>query len=41
MTDHNDHATLIRLNKDHPEGVDENVDKTIVFTENMEDVISH
>ncbi len=40
MTYHNENATLIRLNKDHPEGVAENEDKTIAFTEPMEDVIS-
>ena len=38
-TYHNEKATLIRLNKDHPEGIKENEDKTIAFTENMQEVI--
>lgn len=35
----NENATLIRLNKDNPDGYEENVDKTIAFTENMQEVI--
>lgn len=38
-TYHNENATLIRLNKDHPEGIEENDDKTIAFTENMQEVV--
>ena len=38
-TYHNENATLIRLNKDHPEGIEENEDKTIAFTENMQEVV--
>lgn len=40
MTYQNENATLIRLNKDHPEGLEETKDKTIAFTENMQDVVS-
>lgn len=40
MTYHNKNATLIRLNKDHPEGLEENIDKTIAFTEEMQAVVS-
>jgi NAD-dependent SIR2 family protein deacetylase len=39
MTYHNVDATLIRLNKDHPEGIEENEDKTISFTEDMQEVV--
>ncbi len=38
-TYHNENATLIRLNKDNPDGYEENADKTIAFTENMQEVI--
>lgn len=38
-TYHNKNATLIRFNKDNPDGVEENKDKTIAFTENMLKVI--
>ncbi|MFF2449048.1 Sir2 family NAD-dependent protein deacetylase [Neobacillus sp. NPDC058068] len=40
MTHHNKNATLIRFNKEHPEGAKENRDKTIAFTEDMQDVVS-
>jgi hypothetical protein len=40
MTYHNDNATLIRLNKDEPEGFEETEDKTIAFTEDMQNVVS-
>ncbi|MFT4415419.1 Sir2 family NAD-dependent protein deacetylase [Fredinandcohnia humi] len=40
MTYHNENATLIRLNKEHPEGAKENKDKTIEFTEDMQDIFS-
>jgi NAD-dependent SIR2 family protein deacetylase len=40
MTYHNKNATLIRLNKDRPEGLEENIDKTIAFTEEMQAVVS-
>lgn len=40
MTYHNENATLIRLNKEHPEGAKENKDKTIAFTEEMQEVVS-
>ena len=39
MTYHNENATLIRLNKDNPEGIKENEDKTIAFTEDMQEVV--
>ncbi|MBM7651223.1 Sir2 family NAD-dependent protein deacetylase [Neobacillus cucumis] len=40
MTYHNKNATLIRLNKENPEGAKENIDKTIAFTEDMQEVVS-
>ncbi|MCM3651379.1 Sir2 silent information regulator family NAD-dependent deacetylase [Metabacillus litoralis] len=40
MTYYNKNARLIRLNKDHPEGLEENIDKTIAFTEEMQAVVS-
>lgn len=39
MTNKNEKAVLIRLNKDYPEGPVENKSKTIAFTENMTEVI--
>ncbi|MEI5907442.1 Sir2 family NAD-dependent protein deacetylase [Bacillus spongiae] len=39
MTYHNEKAMLIRLNREHPEGAKENRNKTIAFTENMQDVV--
>jgi NAD-dependent SIR2 family protein deacetylase len=39
MTCHNENAILIRLNRDHLEGVQENQDKTIGFTEDMQKVM--
>lgn len=40
MTYQNEGATLIRLNKDYPEGARENEAKTIAFTEDMQEVVS-
>lgn len=40
MTYQNPNATLIRLNKDYPDGVSENKFKTIAFDEDMMEVIS-
>jgi NAD-dependent SIR2 family protein deacetylase len=40
MAYHNKKATLIRLNKDEPEGFEETADQTITFTENMQGVVS-
>ncbi|RCW63145.1 Sir2 silent information regulator family NAD-dependent deacetylase [Saliterribacillus persicus] len=40
MTYHNERATLIRLNKDHPECFEENRGKTISFTEDMQQVVT-
>lgn len=40
MTHKNSDATLVRLNKDYPDGPKENIDKTISFTEDMAEVIS-
>lgn len=40
MTYVNPDATIIRLNKDYPDGADENKDKTIAFDEDMMEVIS-
>lgn len=39
MTNKNDKALLVRLNKDYPEGPVENRNKTISFTEDMTEVI--
>lgn len=39
MTNKNDKAVLIRLNKDYPQGPIENKSKTISFTEDMTEVI--
>jgi hypothetical protein len=39
MTNKNDKAVLIRLNKDYPQGPIENKSKTISFTEDMMEVI--
>lgn len=36
----NEQAILIRLNRDHPEGVEENVEHTIAFQEDMQQVIT-
>ena len=40
MTYVNPDATIIRLNKDYPDGANENKDKTIAFDEDMMEVIS-
>jgi len=40
MTYQNEYATLIRLNKDDPNGAEENKEKTIWFTNEMLEVIS-
>ncbi|ANY69384.1 Sir2 silent information regulator family NAD-dependent deacetylase [Paenibacillus sp. BIHB 4019] len=39
MTYHNERAILIRLNKDHPEGMQEINAKTITFTEDMQEIV--
>ena len=39
MTYRNSNATLVRVNTHHPDGVKENKDKTIFFTEDMAKVI--
>jgi NAD-dependent SIR2 family protein deacetylase len=39
MTYHNENATLIRINRDHPNGQEENADKTIAFSEDMGQII--
>ena len=36
----NENATLIRLNRDYPQGAKENENKTISFAENMQEVVS-
>ena len=41
MTYENENATLIRLNRDFPEGVKENINKTIAFTEEMSDIFDY
>ena len=41
MTYNSDNATLIRLNKSHPQGVKENEDKTIAFDENIEEILDY
>ncbi|WP_404331898.1 Sir2 silent information regulator family NAD-dependent deacetylase [Mesobacillus maritimus] len=40
MTYHNENATLIRLNREHPEGFEETEGRTIAFTEDMQQVVS-
>lgn len=40
LTYQNENATLIRLNKDDPDGIEENKEKTIAFTEDMQEVLS-
>jgi len=40
MNYQNENAALVRMNKEHPEGAEVNRDRTIVFTENMQDVVS-
>jgi hypothetical protein len=39
MVYHNHNATLIRMNKNHPEGIEENQHKTISFMEDMQKVV--
>ncbi|WP_335871386.1 SIR2 family NAD-dependent protein deacylase [Bacillus sp. 2205SS5-2] len=39
MTYQNENATLIRFNREYPEGSKENREKTIAFTENIRDVV--
>lgn len=39
MTHENSHATLIRINTEHPGGIKENTNKTIAFTEDMYEII--
>lgn len=40
LTYRNEYATLIRLNKHNPEGMEGNEDKTLSFTEDMQEVIT-
>lgn len=40
MTYQNNHATLIRFNRAHPVGIKENKDKTIVFMQDIQDIVS-
>lgn len=40
LTYENENATLIRLNRDYPEGAKENENKTISFAEDMQEVVS-
>lgn len=40
MTHNNKNATLIRLNKEYPEGIKGNEDRTIAFTEDIQEVLS-
>ena len=39
LTYRNPNAHLIRFNKDYPEGIPENIDKTISFTEDIKTVL--
>lgn len=39
LTYANENATLIRVNRDHPQGVEENIRSTIAFTEDMGQLI--
>jgi len=39
MTYRNTEITLIRINRDHPDGAKENAGRTIVFTEDIQSVI--
>ena len=41
MTYNNDDATLIRLNLDYPQAIEENKDKTISFDEDVEEIIDY
>lgn len=41
MTYNNDDATLIRLNLDYPQAIEENKDKTISFDENVEEILDY
>lgn len=40
MTYNNEMATLIRLNRDHPEGFEETQEKTVTFREDVQQVVS-
>lgn len=40
MTARNPLAVLIRMNRDHPDGVEENRGKTIVFPKDMNEVMA-
>jgi hypothetical protein len=37
----NDNITLIRFNKDYPQAIPENKDKTISFDENIEEILDY
>ena len=41
MTYNNDDITLIRFNKDYPQAIPENKDKTISFDENIEEILDY
>ena len=41
MTYNNDDATLIRLNLDYPQAIEENKDKTISFDEDVEESLDY
>ncbi len=41
MTYNNEDATLIRLNLDYPQAIEENKDKTISFDENVEEILDY
>ena len=41
MTYNNDNITLIRFNKDYPQAIPENKDKTISFDENIEEILDY
>ena len=41
MTYNNDDATLIRLNLDYPQAIEENKDKTISFDEDVEEILDY
>lgn len=41
LTYNNENSTLIRLNKDYPQAISENADKTISFDENIEEILDY
>ncbi len=40
LTNANENATLIRINKDYPQAIEENINKTISFAEDTIDIVN-